>query len=123
MKGGKRVPELEELYSGIKDKLYGYIMKLSGNGHIAEEIVQETFCRALEQILISKRELNTADKSLLKFQGFDNSVGNKAKYIIDNGLKIYGLRVTGPSTELIKLDNKLEIRMEEIMDLDFYYWK
>lgn len=60
MKGGEKVPELEELYSGIKDKLYSYIMKLSGNSHIAEEIVQETFCRALEQILIGKRELNTA---------------------------------------------------------------
>lgn len=52
--------ELEELYSEIKDKLYNYIMKLSGSGHIAEEIVQETFCRALEQLLIDKRELNTA---------------------------------------------------------------
>lgn len=63
-----------------------------------------------------------AEKSLLKFQGFDNSVGNKAKYIIDNGLKVYGLRITGPSTELSKLDNNLEIRMEEIIDIDFYYW-
>ena len=25
MKGGEKVPELEELYSGIKDKLYYYI--------------------------------------------------------------------------------------------------
>lgn len=65
----------------------------------------------------------TADKSFLKFQGFDNSVGNRAKYIIDNGLKVYGLRITGPSKEIIKLNDKLEIRMEEIMDIDFYYWK
>lgn len=65
----------------------------------------------------------SSDKSLLKFQGFDNSVGNKAKYIIDNGIKVYGLRITGPSTELSKLGDKLEIRMEEIMDIDFYYWK
>lgn len=64
-----------------------------------------------------------SDKSLLKFQGFDNSVGNKAKYIIDNGIKIYGLRITGPSTELSKLGDKLDIRMEEVKDVDFYYWK
>lgn len=62
------------------------------------------------------------DKSLLKFQSFDNTVGNKAKYIIDNGLKVYGLRITGPSIELSKLDNKLDIRMEEVKDIDFYYW-
>lgn len=54
------MPELEELYSEIKDKLFSYIMKLSGDKHVAEEIVQETFCRALEQILISKKELNIA---------------------------------------------------------------
>jgi RNA polymerase sigma-70 factor (ECF subfamily) len=60
MKGGEKVPELEELYSDIKYKLYSYIMKLSGNSHIAEEIVQETFCRALEHILLGKEELNTA---------------------------------------------------------------
>jgi RNA polymerase sigma-70 factor, ECF subfamily len=54
------VPELEELYSGIKDNLYAYIMKLSGNNHVAEEVVQETFCRALEQLLISNKELTTA---------------------------------------------------------------
>lgn len=60
MKGGEKVPELEELYSDIKDKLYSYIMKLSGNSYIAEEIVQETFCRALEQILIGKSDLSSA---------------------------------------------------------------
>lgn len=63
------------------------------------------------------------DKSLLKFQGLDNSVENRAKYIIDNGIKIYGLRITGPSTELSKLNTKLDIRMEEVVDIDFYYWK
>jgi hypothetical protein len=64
-----------------------------------------------------------ADKFLLKYQAFDNSVGSNAKYIVDNGLKVYGLRITGPSTELIKLGDKLEIRMEQVMDIDFYYWK
>jgi len=63
------------------------------------------------------------DKSLLKFQGFDSSVGDNAKYIIDNGIKIYGLRITGPSSELSKLDTVLDIRMQEVMDIDFYYWK
>lgn len=72
--------------------------------------------------LANNKKFIAADKSLLKFQGYDNSVGNKAKYIIDNGLKIYGLRITGPSTELSKLEDKLKIRIEEVMDIDFYYW-
>lgn len=60
MKGGEEVFELEELYRDIKDNLYKYLMKLSGDSHIAEEIVQETFCRALEHMLIDKRELSNA---------------------------------------------------------------
>jgi hypothetical protein len=63
-----------------------------------------------------------ADKSLLKFQHLDNSVGNKAKYILDNGFKVYGLKLTGPSSELSKLDSRLSIRAEEVIDIDFYYW-
>lgn len=65
----------------------------------------------------------SADKNLLKFQDFDNSVGNRAEYIIDKGIKVYGLRITGPSSELAKLDEALDIRMEEVKDIDFYYWK
>lgn len=64
-----------------------------------------------------------ADKSLMKFQNFDNSVGNRAKYILDNGFKIYGLELTGPSSELSKLDSRFAIRIEEVKDIDFYYWK
>lgn len=64
----------------------------------------------------------SADKGLLKYNDLDNGVGNKAKYIIDNGFKIYGLRVTGPTSELSKLQDKFAIRMEEVIDIDFYYW-
>jgi hypothetical protein len=63
-----------------------------------------------------------ADKSLLKFQNLDNSVGKKAKYILDNGFKVYGLKLTGPSSELSKLASRVPIRMEEVIDVDFYYW-
>lgn len=80
MKGGEKVPELEELYSDIKDKLFSYIMKLSGNSHIAEEIVQETFCRALEQILIDKRELNTAWFYTVAKHLYFNYIKKQSKY-------------------------------------------
>jgi hypothetical protein len=63
-----------------------------------------------------------ADKSLLKFQHLDNSIGNRAKYILDNGFKVYGLKLTGPSPELSKLNSILDIRLEEVTDIDFYYW-
>lgn len=82
-----------------------------------KEVIEE-----LKWLEKNKRYIS-ADKSLLKFQGFNNTVGNNAKYIIDNGIKIYGLRITGPSSELSKLDTALDIRREEVVDVDFYYWK
>jgi RNA polymerase sigma-70 factor, ECF subfamily len=60
LSGGDQVHELEVLYKDIKDKLYRYMIKLSGNSHIAEEITQETFCRAFEHILIGKGNLSAA---------------------------------------------------------------
>jgi len=60
MKGGEWVPELEELYREVNEKLYKYIMNLSGDSHMAEEIVQETFYRAIEHMLLSKTELKTS---------------------------------------------------------------
>jgi RNA polymerase sigma-70 factor (ECF subfamily) len=85
VKGGEGVPELEELYTDIKDKLYSYIMKLSGNSYIAEEIVQETFCRALEHILIDKKALSTAwFYTVARHKYFDYiKKQNKFKYDVD----------------------------------------
>jgi hypothetical protein len=65
----------------------------------------------------------SADKNLRRYNGIDNSVGEKARYIIDNGIKVYGLSITGPSTELVKLENTLNIRTAHVTDIDFYYWK
>lgn len=60
MKGGERVLDIEKLYSDISKELYIYIYKLSGNKDVSEEIVQETFFRAMEQILLGNEVLNKA---------------------------------------------------------------
>lgn len=110
MRGGEKVPELEELYSGIKDKLYRYIMKLSGNSHIAEEIVQETFCRALEQILIGKRELNTAWFFTVAKHLYFNYIKKQNKYTYAEGFDKTDEASTG------KLDNNI-IKSDEAADI------
>lgn len=72
--------------------------------------------------LDENKKLIKADKGLLKYNGIDNSVGGKAAYIIDNGIKIYGLKITGPTSELLELQKELDIRFIEVLDMDFYYW-
>ena len=111
MKGGEKVPELEELYSGIKDKLYYYIMKLSGNSHIAEEIVQETFCRALEQILIDKRELNTAWFYTVARHLYFSYIKKQSKYKYTENLdKEDEDSANNPDNNLIKSDEATAIK-------------
>lgn len=62
------------------------------------------------------------DSDLLKSNGIDNSVNEQIQYILQNGIKIYGLRITGPSSEIIKLTQALDIRTMSVVDMDFWNW-
>ena len=50
MKGGENVTEFEEIYSEYFKDVYRYVLCLSKNESIAEEITQETFFKALKNI-------------------------------------------------------------------------
>ncbi|MCD7823696.1 MAG: sigma-70 family RNA polymerase sigma factor [Oscillospiraceae bacterium] len=42
--------EFEEIYKTYFESVYNYILRLSGNAHIAEEITSETFFKAMKSI-------------------------------------------------------------------------
>ena len=42
--------EFEEIYGKYMKVVYNFVMKLSNNSHIAEEITQQTFVTALEKL-------------------------------------------------------------------------
>lgn len=111
MKGGEKVPELEELYSEIKDKLYSYIIRLSGNPHVAEDIVQETFCRALEQMLIDNKELKISwFYTVAKHLYFDN-VKKQTKYILGESPMLEEEDNTSlPGNNLLKDDEAADVK-------------
>lgn len=48
--GGEKVKEIEEIYHQYFKDVYRYILSLCSDGYIAEEIAQETFCKALKNI-------------------------------------------------------------------------
>lgn len=50
MKGGENVTEFEEVYSEYFKDVYRYVLSLSKNESIAEDITQETFFKALKNI-------------------------------------------------------------------------
>ncbi len=48
--GGDRVTDFEQLYNTYFNDVYLYILRLSGNEHLAEEITSDTFFRAMKSI-------------------------------------------------------------------------
>lgn len=52
--------ELERMYSSVAPKLHSYIAQLTGNRHAAEEVLQQTFLRATEHLLVSNVGLRPA---------------------------------------------------------------
>ena len=79
---------------------------------------------ALEEMkwLDNNKKLIKPNAGLLRYNAIDNSIGGKALYLLNNGIKIYGLRVTGPSSELLKLTSQLAPRTMTVIDMDFWNW-
>lgn len=50
MKGGRNVTEFESIYNQYFREVYSFVLLLSRNDRIAEEITQETFFKALKNI-------------------------------------------------------------------------
>ena len=50
MKGGRNVTEFETIYNQYFREVYSFVLSLSRNNDVAEEITQETFFKALKGI-------------------------------------------------------------------------
>ena len=50
MRGGGRVMDFDEIYKSYFKGVFLYVMQLTGNEHIAEEITSETFLKAIKSI-------------------------------------------------------------------------
>lgn len=86
-------------------------MKLSGNSHIAEEIVQETFCRALEQILVDEKELNAAWFYTVAKHLYFNYIKKQSKYKYTEDLDREDEDTTScPHNNLIKSDEAAAVK-------------
>ena len=48
MKGGRNVTEFENIYNQYFRDVYSFVLSLSRNDKVAEEITQETFFKALK---------------------------------------------------------------------------
>ncbi|ERI95431.1 hypothetical protein HMPREF1982_00174 [Clostridiales bacterium oral taxon 876 str. F0540] len=80
--------------------------------------------KVLEEMkwLDSNKKFIKNDADLMKNNSINNGIETKASYVVKNGLKIYGLQITGPTQELLKLQSSLDIRFETVTDVDFWFW-
>lgn len=107
---------------GIPGKLskpgeFDFAQLKSGNVKEFEEAVIDEM-----KWLESNKNIIKPDSELLKNHGIDNSVKGQAQYVIDNGINIYGLRITGSSNELLRLTPELDARTMSVVDMDFWNW-
>ncbi|WBW97525.1 anti sigma factor C-terminal domain-containing protein [Oceanirhabdus sp. W0125-5] len=64
-----------------------------------------------------------ASGDMRKRGGYENDpVKDDAKYILDNGIKVYGIKVTGPSDEIFRLIDDINPRFANVEKVDFWYW-
>jgi len=92
------------------------------------EFTPETFAEYKEKLNHEMEWLNknkhrvNPDESLLKYQQIDNSVGSKAEYILQNGYKIYGVKLTGKSNDVVDCGKDMNIREISLEGMRFTEW-
>ncbi len=63
------------------------------------------------------------DRVMLQKHNLNTSVGGRAAYVLEHGIRVYGLQLTGPSTELVRLGRRLPVRRVDVVDIDFWFWR
>ncbi|PEI98476.1 hypothetical protein COM11_17120 [Bacillus pseudomycoides] len=113
--------------------LFRYLLSLTGNFHSAEDLMQETFYRMLvhidyykgEEVLEMMRILSQYEETVKRVAQRSNGELNLQKqyqYVKKHGVKVYGIVITGPSKELVKLQNSPHVRNATLGDIEFWNW-
>ncbi|PEM08619.1 sigma-M negative effector [Bacillus toyonensis] len=77
------------------------------------------------KVIEMMRILSTQKKTVSKVAMLPESELNldkRYKYVKDNGVKVYGIVITGPSKELLKLQNSPHVRYATLGDIEMWNW-
>lgn len=105
----------------------GKLMRTEPFGYqkLGRENTAEFFQEAMKEMewLNKHHRILKHDKDMEKLIGKRATNQQKSGYVLENGFQIYGLRITGPTEELLRLTDQLDIRYGRVNDIDFWYWK
>lgn len=84
---------------------------------------QEYTDRILRELDWAKERSNMLSKNNLDMVGFNrNEVFNTSEYLRENGFKVYGVRLNGPSDQLLLFAQQIEYNSINIPKMDFWNW-
>ena len=84
---------------------------------------KEYLRKVMEQLNWAKAHSKLLAKSNLDVLGFNtDSVISAADYLQTNGFKCYGLRINGPTDQLLQLAQRQDYLMINIAGIDVWYW-
>jgi hypothetical protein len=78
-----------------------------------------------DKVIEMMRILSTHKKTVSTIAMLPESELNldkRYKYVKDNGVKVYGIVITGPSKELLKLQNSPHVRYATLGDIEVWNW-
>lgn len=78
-----------------------------------------------DNIIEMMRILSTHTETVSKIAALPEKelkLDKRYKYVKDNGVKVYGIVITGPSKELLKLQNSPHVRYATLGDIEVWNW-
>ncbi|EJS66326.1 sigma-M negative effector [Bacillus cereus] len=78
-----------------------------------------------DKVIEMMRILSTHKKTVSKLAALPEKelkLDKRYKYVKDNGVKVYGIVITGPSKELLKLQNSPHVRYATLGDIEVWNW-
>lgn len=96
-----------------------------GYTQLSKENIDDYFQDATKEMqwLNAHHHILSRDKGTKSHIGDAATTKQKTEYVLKNGFKIYGLQITGPTSEVLKLVENLNVRYGTINDIDFWHWK
>ncbi|HDR7794981.1 TPA: anti-sigma factor [Bacillus luti] len=78
-----------------------------------------------DKVIEMMRILSTQKKTVstvTRLSEKELKLDKRYKYVKDNGVKVYGIVITGPSKELLKLQNSPHVRYATLGDIEVWNW-
>ncbi|KFM99579.1 hypothetical protein DJ93_3588 [Bacillus clarus] len=78
-----------------------------------------------EEVLEMMRILSTHKKTVSKVTWLNEkelNLDKRYEYVKENGVKVYGIVITGPPKELLKLQNSPHVRYATLGDIKLWNW-